>query len=148
MPGDKHSGEPHEVDMTASGVDADFVVADIRELGRKKRANATETLLLKGRVIDNRGTPVAQAFVFANRSKEIGELPDYLSAWTGDDGRYELYLPPGALYFAGASHEFPLKNRDGFYKLLVIDPGKIDIAKDITLAVQLPELGAPESLLK
>ena len=53
MPGDKHSGEPLEVDMTASGVEADFVVADIRELGQKKRASATDALRLKGRVIDS-----------------------------------------------------------------------------------------------
>jgi hypothetical protein len=135
MPGDKHSGEPLEVDLTAGGVDADFVVADIRELGQKKRASATDALRLKGRVVDTQGAPVAQAFVFANRSKEFSELPDFISAWTGDDGQYEVYLPPGATYYVGVSRQFPLKNQEGFAKPVVVESGKIDIAIDINLTV-------------
>ena len=65
MPGDKHSGEPLEVDMKSGGSEVDFVVADIRELGQKKRAGATDALRLKGRVVDANGVPVAKVFVFA-----------------------------------------------------------------------------------
>ena len=136
LPGDKHSGEPLEVDMTGSGFEADFVVANIRELGQKKRASATDALRLKGRVIDIQGAPVAQAVVFANSSKEFSELPDFISAWTGNDGQYEVYLPPGATYYVGASRQFPLKNQEEFFKPLVIDRGKIDIAIDISLTVE------------
>ena len=135
LPGDKHSGEPLEVDLTGSGVDADFVVADIRELGQKKRAGATEALRLKGRVIDTQGAPVAQAFVFANVSEEFSELPAFISAWTGNDGQYEVYLPPGVTYYVGASRQFPLKKQGVFSKPLVINCGKIDIAIDISLTV-------------
>ena len=136
MPGDKHSGEPLEVDLTAGGAEADFIVADIRELGQKKRAGATDALRLKGSVVDSQGAPVAQAVVFANRSKEFSELPDYISAWTGEDGRYEVYLPSGATYYVGVSRQFPLKNQEGFAKPVVIESGKIDIAIDINLTVQ------------
>lgn len=136
MPGDKHSGEPLEVDLTDGGTEADFVVADIRELGQRKRASATEALRLKGRVLDSQGAPVAQAFVYANRSGEFNDLPDFISAWTGADGAYEVYLPPGATYYVGASRDFPLKNREISAKPVVITNGKIDIAKDINLTVQ------------
>lgn len=136
MPGDKHSGEPLEVDVTGSVVEADFVVADIRELGQKKRASATDALRLKGRVIDAQGAPVAQALVYANRTKEFTDLPDFISAWTGNDGRYDLYLPPGVTYYVAVSRQFPLKNQEVAFKPLVIESGKIDIAIDINLTVQ------------
>jgi len=135
MPGDKHSGEPLEVDLTAGGAESDFVVADIRELGQKKRATATDALRLKGRVVDTQGAPVAQAVVFANLSKEFSELPDFISAWTGADGKYEVYLPPGATYYVGASRQFPLKSQEVFAKPVVVESGKIDIAIDINLTV-------------
>lgn len=135
MPGDKHSGEPLEVDLTAGGVAAEFVVADIREIGQRKRANATEALRLKGRVLDTQGAPVAQAFVYANRSGEFNDLPDFVSAWTGADGAYEVYLPPGAIYYVGAAREFPLKKREDSEKPVVLTGGKIDIAKDIDLTI-------------
>jgi hypothetical protein len=136
MPGDRHSGEPLEVDMTAGGAEADFVVADIRELGQRKRAGATDALRLKGRVLDTRGAPVAQAYVIAHRSKEFGELPDFISAWTGDDGAYEVYLPPGATYYVSASRQFPPVLSETTLKPVVIESGKIDIAIDINLTVQ------------
>jgi len=136
MPGDKHSGEPLEIDLSASGAVADLVVADIRELGQKKRSSATDALRLKGRVTDSQGAPVAQAFVFANRSKEVSELPDFISAWTDTDGRYEVYVPSGPIYFVGVSREFPLNNLEGYANPVVIESGKIDIAIDINLTVQ------------
>jgi hypothetical protein len=136
MPGDKHSGEPLEVDVTSGGAEADFVIADIRELSQKKRAGATDALRLKGRILDTQGAPVAQACVIANRSKEFSELPDFISAWTGDDGIYEVYLPPGALYYVSASRQFPPVPSEKTPKPVVVDTGKIDIAIDINLTVQ------------
>jgi hypothetical protein len=136
LPGDKHSGEPLEVDMATGGVDADFTVADIRELGQKKRASATDALRLKGRVIDTQGAPVAHAVVFANGSKEFSELPDFVSAGSDENGGFEIYLPPGFTYYVGASRQFPLKYQEGVFKPFVIERGKIDIAIDINLTVQ------------
>lgn len=137
LPGDKHSGEPFEVDMTTGSAEAEFIVADIRELGQKKRTSATEALRLKGRVTDAQGAPVTQAFVFANRLKELGEFPDFISAWTGADGRYELFLPSDAInYYLGASQRFPLRSPVESNKLRAIERGKIDIAIDIDFTVE------------
>jgi len=136
MPGDKHSGEPLEVDLTGAGAEVAFVVADIRELGQKKRAAATDALRVKGRVLDAQGTAVAQVFVFANRSGEFSELPDFMSPWTGADGNYELYLPPGSSYYLGVSRQLPLQNQAVPLQPLVVERGKIDIAIDINLTVQ------------
>lgn len=136
MPGDRHSGEPIEVDMTVGGAEADFVVADIRELGQKKRAGAADSVRIKGRVFDAKGEPVTKVFVYAGRSKGFSELPDFISAWTGADGRYEIYLPPDSVYYVGAARQFPMRNREEPVKILVIEPGKIDIAIDIDLTVQ------------
>lgn len=135
-PGDKHSGEPLEVDVTTGGAEADFIVADIRELGQKKRATATDAQRLKGRVVDAQGVPVAKVLVFANRSKEFSELPDYISASTGDTGEYEIFLPPGATFYLGVSRQLPLKPQDVVLKPAVMESGKIDIAIDINLTVQ------------
>ncbi|MEI7816070.1 MAG: carboxypeptidase-like regulatory domain-containing protein [Desulfuromonadales bacterium] len=135
MPGDRHSGEPLEIDMTTGGATADFVVADIRELGQKKRAGATDSQLLKGRVLDVFGAPVAQVYVFANRSKELRELPEFISAWTGNDGRYEIYLPLGATYYVRVSREFPPIKHEETVEPLVYSNGKIDIAMDVDLTV-------------
>ena len=71
MPGDKHSGEPLEVDMTAGGVEADFVVADIRELGQKKRAGATDALRLKGRVVDSQGAPLRRRYCICQQVERV-----------------------------------------------------------------------------
>jgi hypothetical protein len=136
LPGDKHSGEPLEVELNTNETAANFVVADIRELGQKKRASATDAVRLKGRVVDAQGVPVAQAVVFANRSKEFNELPEFVSAWTEVDGVYEVYLPPGGTYYVGASRQFPLKSQEEFAKPVVLESGKIDIAMDINLTVQ------------
>jgi hypothetical protein len=135
LPGDKHSGDPLEIDMTESEVASDFTIADIRELGQKKRAAATDALRLKGRIFDSKGAPVANAYLFANRSQEFSDLPDYVSAWTGESGEYELYLPPGAPYYVTASRQFPMKNKENGGKPLLFEPAKIDIAKDLNFTV-------------
>jgi hypothetical protein len=136
LPGDKHSGEPLEVEVTGSEVAADFVVADIREIGQKKRAGATDAVHLKGRVLDATGAPVAQAYVHVSGTREFSEFPEYLSAWTGEDGEYEVYLPATGTYFVGASRRFPLPEAGRGLVPLVVEPGKIDIALDINLTVQ------------
>jgi hypothetical protein len=136
MPGDKHSGEPLEVDITAGGAEADFIVADIRELGQKKKTAAADLLKLSGRVLDVNGMPVAQTFVFANVYNEFFELPGYISAWTGDDGKYELYLPQGATYYIGTSRQFPLEKSVFIAKPITVESGKIGVATIIDLTVQ------------
>ncbi|MDD2364839.1 MAG: carboxypeptidase regulatory-like domain-containing protein [Desulfuromonadaceae bacterium] len=135
LPGDKHSGDPLVIDMTDGEVYADFVIADIRELAEKKRAAATDSLRLKGHILDAKGQPVANAYVYANRSKDFTEFPDFISSWSGDDGKYEIYLPAEKIYFMSVSRSFPLLNKEPAGKQLVIEQGKIDIAIDIDFTV-------------
>ena len=42
----------------------------------------------------------------ANKKRNYGKLPFYLSTYTDNDGRYTLYIPRGAVYI-GAGKEFP-----------------------------------------
>lgn len=136
MPGDKHSGEPVEIEITDSDIDNNFVVADLRDVGKKKRAIRDECLTLKGRIIDSKGVPVKDAYVLAHKNKEVELLPDYLSAWTDEDGTYTLYLSPGEKYFVGAVTTFPPKSKLLISTELIPEAGKLDIVKDVELTVQ------------
>ena len=136
LPGDKHSGEPLEIDMIGGNAEVEFVVADIMELGQKKRAAATDAIRLKGRVLDRQGQPLANAMVFAGRTSEYVELPEFVSAWTEGDGRYELFLPPGGSYRVGATLHYPLVKQEPPPIMLAVDSNKIDIAIDMDLTVK------------
>ncbi len=105
--GDKHSGGPLEIELEAGGeLEKDFKIADIREAARLVRKTREDYYKLTGRIIDHKGDPVANVYAIAARSKEMPEVPAYVSAWTDDKGEYILYLPPGK-YFAGYAGEFP-----------------------------------------
>ncbi|KAF0217378.1 MAG: hypothetical protein FD174_3344 [Geobacteraceae bacterium] len=137
MPGDKHSGEPVEIELTTDQVlENDFVVADIREVGKKKRTMRDDCLTLRGRVVDTNGVPVQNAYVFAHRNKEVVQLPDFMSAWTDEDGTYTLYLPPGEKYFVGGASTFPPEPKLLVSKELIPEADKLDIALDIELTLQ------------
>ncbi len=137
MPGDKHSGEPQELDA-ASGkaLETIFIVADIREMAQKKRTDATGVARLKGRIVDSQGGGVANAYVFASRGEKVDELPEFISAWTDDDGSYALYLPAEGKFYVGCSTRYPLPAKDIKVKEVIITDGKLDIAMDIELKVQ------------
>ncbi|GFE56430.1 carboxypeptidase-like regulatory domain-containing protein [Geobacter sp. AOG1] len=136
MPGDKHSGEPVEIEMEAGReTEASFTVADIREVGQKKRTNADDSVRLRGRVVDAQGNPVANAYVFAHRSRDVDYVPDYLSAWTDEAGNYALSIPSAGKYFIGSSRQFPLPSKITVTREVVLEPGKSDIALDIQLIV-------------
>ena len=136
LPGDRHSGEPLEIDLAGDGADAEFVVADLRELGQKKRTGSSDVVRVRGRVVDAGGVPVSGAYVHAGTNREFSELPEYISAWTGGDGEYELYLPAGKGYFAGASRQFPPVAGESGVTPFDATFDKIDIAMDITLTVK------------
>ncbi|ABB30803.1 hypothetical protein GeomeDRAFT_0877 [Geobacter metallireducens RCH3] len=135
MPGEKHSGEPVVVDLTAEAEAAqEFTVADIRDLGRKHRAIATESVRLSGRVLDGEGKPVANAYVFASATRDGGRIPDYLSAWTGADGGYTLMIPAGRTYYVGSATRFPMS---AWHPSTEVVPaaGKTEVALDVGLAL-------------
>ena len=129
--GNRHSGEPVEIEApTDQGVEQDFTVADIRDMAQKKLKSTDDYVKVSGRVLDGAGAPVAQAYVLVHRARVIEQLPDYVSAWTDESGRYTLYLPPGD-YFIGLATSFPPGRTVTPGKVLTVAPGKIDIAIDV-----------------
>lgn len=107
MPGDRHSGEPREVEIgPGQDVEMDLVVADLKEAMRAKRKDREGPVRISGRILDDNGGPVRGAYAVANRTAKIVGMPDYLSAWTDEQGRYTLVVPRG-LYSVGSATTFP-----------------------------------------
>ncbi|MBI5665452.1 MAG: carboxypeptidase regulatory-like domain-containing protein [Nitrospirae bacterium] len=105
--GDKHSGEPFEIELEAGGeLEKDFKIADIREAARLVRKTREDYYKLSGRTIDHKGVPVANVYAIAAGNKDGPEVPAYVSAWTDEKGEYTLHLPLGK-YFTGYAAEFP-----------------------------------------
>jgi hypothetical protein len=106
MPGDKRS-EPAVAEI-ASGqeADLDFIVADLREARRLRTQQQEKPVKVSGRIIDEKGAPVTKAYAIAQRSETVAGIPDYLSAWVDNEGRYTLYLPRGT-YSIGCATAFP-----------------------------------------
>ena len=98
--GDKHSGEPVILDLTHNKMkEMDFTVMDLRDAVRHSRKRSEELFEIQGRILDTDEQPIAMVYVVADsRSTPAPEIPQYLSAWTGIDGRYTLYLPAGEFY--------------------------------------------------
>jgi len=62
---------------------------------------------LTGRIIDDKGQPLAKLHVFAYRNSVIGhQRPAALSAQTGADGRFEVSFHEPGLYFVGAREAY------------------------------------------
>jgi hypothetical protein len=107
MPGDKHSGDPVETDVApGAGTELDFVVADLSEALKLHARERVGPARLQGRIVDEKGVPVKGAYAIAHRRDKILRVPDFLSAWVGDDGRYTLFLPRGR-YYIGSAVKFP-----------------------------------------
>ena len=126
MPGDKHSGEPVEIEL-APGEELvhDFTVVNIRETARLKRKTREDYIKIKGRVLDKNNNPVAKMYVIANKEKEQSGIPEYLSAWTDNTGFYTLYVPRGK-YYIGYATSFPPNQDFRIYSEAVFDADKID----------------------
>jgi hypothetical protein len=134
--GDRHSGEPAPLEVSAGEeLAAEFLVADIRDVGRKRQSVAAESIRVSGRIVDTHGAPVVQAYVFANRSKAGRAVPEFLSAWSGADGSYTLYLPARGSYFLGVTSQFPL-GAAGRLREFVPEAGGMDVVMDFVLAAQ------------
>lgn len=134
MPGDKHSGEPVEIDLSDS-TEIEFIVADILEVGQKKRTNNFETVKIRGRILDKDGKPIVNAYAFAHSTKEIEYIPEYLSTWTDKNGNYTLYLPSGGRFYVGSAVKFPPSPTPALLRELATDTPKSDIVTDIQLIV-------------
>ena len=126
MPGDKHSGEPIEIELApGEEIEQDFTVVDLRETARLKRKTSEDYIKIKGRVLDKNNTPVEKVYVIANKNKECSGIPDYLSAWTDKSGYYTLYLTRGK-YFIGYATSFPSSQDCRVYSEIVFDTDEND----------------------
>ena len=131
MPGDRHSGDPEEIEIEPdSEVNMDFVVADLKEAIKMKREAMDRPFRISGKIIDKRGEPVTGAYAIVYKTKEISRIPDYLSAWVDTEGHYTLYIPEGDYYIGGA-FTFPPDNNYFIHGKITADADKsgIDIVK-------------------
>ena len=127
MPGDKHSGEPTEIEVSRGSSLADFTVADLKEAaGLIKKKTREDYIKITGRILDRDGKPAQGVYAIASTTRSISEIPDYLSLWTDDTGRYTLYLPRGKYYF-GASARFPPGPRAAFNREMLLEGDKDDL---------------------
>ena len=129
MARDKHSGDAVAIELTQGVMQVNFTVADLKEAaamsGKKTNEN---TIAIRGRILDRKGTPVKAAYAFANRTRQVPEIPDYLSSWVDEEGHYTLFLPRGN-YFLGFATVFPPGTHAVFYKEITVDDhtGTVDI---------------------
>ncbi len=128
--GDKHSGDPLEIEL-ADGQELvrDFKVVDLKEARKMQTRDREAIVKVSGRILDQKGAPVAKAYAIANRTGTRAEIPDYVSAWVDGQGRYTLLLPPGK-YHIGAAFAFPPDGSTFFLKNRVTigaDPRDLDI---------------------
>lgn len=61
---------------------------------------------VRGRIVDAASKPVARLHVFAYRQAEMTGTPEFFSAPTGVDGRFDLALPEGGPFYLLARQEF------------------------------------------
>jgi uncharacterized GH25 family protein len=63
--------------------------------------------ILRGRIIDEAGEPMAGLYVFAYRDRIVGhKMPDFLSNTTSESGLFLLPLGKGGLFYLGARQHF------------------------------------------
>lgn len=111
MPGDKHSGEPVEVEPPHEGeARMDFTVTDIREAAQSRRKTREDYVRVSGRILTMKGTAATDAYVYALPHDQQAGVPPFISSWSNERGEYVLFLPPGS-YRIGAAMEFPPDSR-------------------------------------
>lgn len=104
-PGDRHSGTPLVVDLAAGTTTRlAFAIRDPRDAVLLPRTRA-DHVSVEGQVTE-RGRPLAHRSVCAWRGELAPPIPEFVSAWTGPDGRYRLTLPAGGYSLAVTTH-FP-----------------------------------------
>ncbi|MBI5675396.1 MAG: hypothetical protein HZC48_06165 [Nitrospirae bacterium] len=157
--GDKHSGEPAEIELKDDReFTMDFTVTDIMEAAHLFRKTRENYMKVSGRIVDKQGTPVKMFYMLAMKNKEgntplttlnieeegstLGNrFPDFISAWTDEEGRYALYLPKGK-YYIGYSDKFPSAQYHA-YNDLAIDSEKENFDIVIDNFSVIPVLKAP-----
>jgi hypothetical protein len=127
LPGDKHSGAPVEIGLApGENAEEDFVIADLAETSKLSVKLDTSFIKIEGVLLTAEGSPVPNAYAFANRNEAMKKIPDYVSAWTDSSGGYLLFLPPGT-YYLGSAGEFPPGAQSGNFKKVIVDSNKKNI---------------------
>ena len=100
---DKFSGDPLQVEVVPDQeLRLDFIVMDLLDTIRTKSKIREDLNKVTGRVVNEKGEPIADVFAYANRHQSPLSVPDYFSAWTKLDGSFTIYLPKGK-YNLGAA---------------------------------------------
>jgi hypothetical protein len=142
MPGDKHSGEPEAIELDPGREEVkDFIVADLKEAKKLRSKQQDRPLKISGRILDEKGAPVANAYAIADRSGTFDGVPAYLSAWADRDGRYTLYLPRGN-YFIGSASAVPPGRTSLMQGRVAVNADRSD------LDIVRPSAGAEKALLR
>jgi hypothetical protein len=137
MSGDKHSGEPREVEVVPGPeLEMDFTVRDLKDAASLRKGTREGYVKINGKILDKNGLPVPMVYATAHRSEKMEGLPDYLSLWTDADGSYTLYLPPGK-YYLGSALTFPPGQDYGPGTAVLIDKDKDDL--DIVIREASPQ---------
>lgn len=135
MPGDLHSGDPQEIDLSGSDQQADFTVADIRATARAREKTRSDLARVAGRITDPEGKPVAGGSVSAWREPVTARLPDVVSGWSDANGGYLLFLPAGTYTMAPAV-TFPPPPPGTNPHRVVIHEGEKSMVLDLQLAAE------------
>jgi hypothetical protein len=77
-------------------------VADLKEAMGMREKSREGAIRISGRIIDEKGRPLTGIYATARINKEHSGMPDFLSAWADEQGRYTLYVPKGKYYLGSA----------------------------------------------
>jgi len=100
--GDRHSGDPLEVEVARSRNGLDFQILNLREAALKGGKRNEELLEISGRLLDKDGAEVPGAYAIAAKAPRFKGIPPYFSAWSDASGGYHLFIPKGRYYLGGA----------------------------------------------
>jgi hypothetical protein len=126
MPGDRHSGEPKEIELAPdSEVEMQFTVTDLREAVIMRTKDREGPARLSGRIIDEQGAPVKGVYAIASKNEKPVGIPNYISAWVDNDGHFTLYIPRGS-YYIGSAVTFPPGDDVVMDKKITVDAERMD----------------------
>jgi hypothetical protein len=121
--GDRHSGLPESIEGVA-GLERtlDLVVASLVEAAESMRKTRPDIVTIEGRVVSG-SSPLAGRYMAAAPCGTRPAIPPFLSAWTGPDGRFRLFVSKGC-------HDLALATTFPPADLRVVRPG-LEVTGDV-----------------
>jgi len=104
--GDYFNFYPGNPVTVAAGEVREIKIETITRLSMLEDDPHAQFVGVRGRIVDAVGKPVARLHVFAYRQTEMTGTPEFFSAPTGSDGRFDLALPEGGPFYLLARQEF------------------------------------------